>query len=160
MTEATLCTIETKPQVWDLGGTMKVDIANVSNPDQPLGMVHEGEDLKVTVTVKLTGHIRHYLCDTKLCVCLGFESCGSGDECEFCEWITLEGEYDPCQTDTFVFTFDLPGDALKAGPCGREYDICITLGSRDCCDKVGFIFGSCRGFSITVLPAIQADAAG
>ena len=158
MTEATLCTIETKPQVWDLGGTMKVEIANASNPTEPLGMVHEGEDLKVTVTVTLTGHIRHYLCDTKLCVCLGFESCGSGAEGELCDWITLEGKYDPCKTDTFVFTFDLPGNTLKAGPCGREYGICITLGSRDCCDKVGFIFGSCKEQSITVLPAIQADA--
>jgi len=154
MPETMTCTIETKPQVWDLGGTMQVTVGRPGGESEDL-TVHEGEELKITATVTLTGRIRHYLCDTWLCVCLAYESCGSGPEGELCEWIELEGEYDPCRTDTFPFTFTLPGGKLTSGECGREYQLCLTLGSKDCCKKVGFIFGSCRGITLTVLPAVD-----
>jgi hypothetical protein len=160
MTETTahhrpVCTIDPHAQLWDLGGTIELDIEGAEGHEGPPWMVHEGDSLKVRVIVKLTGRILHYLCDTKLCVCLAFESCGPGPEDEYCAEIELEGKYDPCTTDTFVFEFDLPGDVLTSGKCGRKYDLCITLGSKDCCGHVGFIFGSCKDFSVTVLPALE-----
>ncbi|MGH3515067.1 MAG: hypothetical protein ACRDQI_12955 [Pseudonocardiaceae bacterium] len=154
-TDITTCTIDVSPVFLTLTADLSTKVFNVTDPDEPVGFVHEDQDLKVQVTVTLNGTLVNYLCDTELCVCLAFESCGSGPEGEFCQNITLEGDYDPCNTHCFVFEFDLPGGTLIAGPCGKQYDICITLGSRDCCGIPGFVFGSCKDFHISVLPAVK-----
>lgn len=153
-TGSTCCTIDVEPKIWDLSGTMTTEFYNKTDPTEPCGMVHEDQALIVKVTVVLKGNILHYLCDTQLCVCLAFESCGSGREGEICKYIKLEGQHDPCTTNTFCFEFELPGGYLSGGECGRQYGICITLGSKDCCGHPGFIFGTCKGIHITVLPAV------
>lgn len=117
--------------------------------NEPVSFVHEDQVLVVRAQVTLGGKILNYLCNTQLCVCLAFESCGSGPEGEICRWVTL----DPCRTNVYDFEFELPAGSLKAGECGKSYEICLTLGSKDCCGKVGFIFGRCNDFDITVLPA-------
>jgi hypothetical protein len=144
-----VCQIDVHRNLFDLSGTLTTDIYNKTAPNEPVGFVHEDQVLVVKVTVTLAGKILGYLCNTQLCVCLAFESCGSGAEDEFCEWVTL----DPCNKTTYEFFFELPANTLKAGSCGKTYEICITLGSKDCCGKVGFIFGRCKDFDITVLPA-------
>lgn len=143
----TECTIDVHKEVWDLGGTMTAQFYNPAG--EPCLVVHENQELRVVVTVKLTGRILNYLCNTKICVQLAFESCGSGPEGELHEWKTLV----PCETDTYTFEFRVPSGRLTAGECGRQYELCITLGSKDCCGKVGFIFGTCKDLDITVLPA-------
>ncbi|MGH8897968.1 MAG: hypothetical protein ACRDZ4_13345 [Egibacteraceae bacterium] len=144
----TPCIIDVHPNVFDLTGELIAEFFNTVATD-PVGVVHEDQTLKVKVTVTLHGRILHYLCNTELCVSLAFESCGSGPEGEFTKWQKL----DPCRTNVYTFEFDLPGGVLKAGECGKQYKLCITLGSKDCCGKVGFIFGTCKDFTITVLPA-------
>jgi hypothetical protein len=151
----TPCILEVRPHIWDLGGTMTATFADKSNPYEPVGFIDSDQTLQVTVTVTLTGKIRYYLCDTSLCVCLAFEACGVGSSGDFCQWILLEGDDSPCQTDEWVFKFEVPPGTFSPGDCGREYELCITLGSRDCCGKVGFVFGSCHDYTITVSPPRQ-----
>ena len=152
----TPCVLELRPHIWDLGGTMTATFADKSNPSEPAGFIDSDQTLQVTVTVTLTGRIRYYLCDTSLCVCLAFEACGRGSSGDFCKTIVLEGSDSPCQTNRWVFDFEVPPGTFDPGTCGREYELCITLGSRDCCGKVGFVFGSCHEYHITVSPA-QTD---
>jgi hypothetical protein len=149
-----LCKLEPDPHTWDLGGTMTATFASPSDPDEQLGFLDSDQELLVTVTVTLTGRIRYYLCDTTLCVCLAFNACGPGSTGEFCEKIVLEGDNCPCRTNTWVFKITVPAGTFTPGECGREYELCITLGSRDCCDKVGFIFGSCHEYHLTVTPPV------
>jgi hypothetical protein len=150
------CVLETRPHIWDLGGTMEAKFADQSNPDEPVGFIDTNQTLLVTVTVTLTGRIKNYLCNTSLCMCLAFEACGPGSSGDFCKTIYLDGKDSPCQTDTWVFEFVVPPDTFSPGCCGREYTLCITLGSKDCCGKVGFVFGSCHDYKLTVSPA-QTD---
>jgi len=151
----TPCTLEVRPHIWDLAGTMTATFADKSDPAAPVGFIDSDQTLQVKVTVTLTGKIRYYLCDTTLCVCLAFEACGVGSCGDCCKTICLEGDYSPCQTDTWVFEFDIPPGTFSPGECGREYELCITLGSKDCCGKVGFVFGSCHDYTITVSPPQQ-----
>jgi hypothetical protein len=148
----TPCILEPRAHLWDLGGTLTATFADKSDPSEPVGFIDSNQVLVVTVTVTLTGRIRYYLCDTTLCVCLAFEACGPGSTGDFCETILLEGRYSPCNTDTWVFEFEVPAGTFNPGDCGREYNLCITLGSKDCCGKVGFVFGSCHDYTITVSP--------
>jgi len=146
------CTLEPRPHVWDLGGTMTATFADESDPNSPVGFINSDQVLQVTVTVTLTGKILYYLCNTWLCICLGFDACGCGSTGDFCEWIELVGDNSPCCTDTWTFVIDVPGGTFSPGECGREYNLCITLGSKDCCGKVGYVFGSCKEYTITVSP--------
>jgi hypothetical protein len=150
--ESPKCTLETRPHIWDLGGTMTATFADKSDPTVPIRFIESDHDLVATVTVTLTGKIRYYLCDTSLCVCLAFEACGLGSSGDFYQTIRLEGTDSPCCTDEWVFKFDVPSGTFSPGDCGREYELCITLGSKDCCGKVGFVFGSCHEYTITVSP--------
>jgi hypothetical protein len=147
------CVIDVHPNRFDLRATLETTFHNETNPEEPVGFVHEGQTLIIKVRVGLSGGILDYLCNTQIGVCVGYESCGSGPEGELPpQWQTLS----PCgQPDPYVLEFDfsLPGGVLVAGECGKVYGICITLSSKDCCGKVGFVFGSCEDFSITVLPA-------
>jgi len=149
----TPCVLEPRKEIWDLRGEMTTTFADKSNPTEPVGFITADQTLVVKVTVKLTGRIRYYLCNTSLCVNLAFEACGQGPSGDICKDILLDGAYSPCQTDTWVFEFDIAPGTLTTGNCGRQYTLCITLGSKDCCGKVGFIFGSCHDFTITVVPA-------
>ena len=146
------CTLEPRPHIWDLGGTMTAQFADKSNPAEPVGFIDANQELEVTVTVTLTGKILNYLCNTKLCVCLAFTACGSPSYGDFCEWIELTGDNSPCTRNVFTFVIDVPAGTFNPGECGREYTLCITLGSKDCCGKVGFVFGSCDQYKITVTP--------
>ena len=147
-----VCKIEPRPHIWDLGGTMTASFADKTNPSEPVGFIDSNQVLLVTVTVTLTGRIRYYLCDTTLCVSLAFSACGPGSTGDFYKTIYLEGAYSPCNTDTWVFEFEIPGGTFSPGECGREYELCITLGSKDCCGKVGFVFGTCHDYHLTVSP--------
>ena len=100
----------------------------------------------------LTGNVLNYLCDTSMCVCLAFEACGCGPSGDYCEWIELTGDYSPCRTHEWKFVIDVPAGTFNPGECGREYHLCITLGSKDCCGKVGFVYGSCDAYTLTVVP--------
>lgn len=146
------CILEPRPHIWDLGGTMTATFADKSNPAEPVGFINSNQVLQVTVTVTLTGKILNYLCNTSLCVCLAFEACGCGPSGDICEWIELTGDYSPCRTNVWTFVFDVPAGTFNPGECGREYHLCITLGSKDCCGKVGFVYGSCDAYTITVVP--------
>src|SRR6476659_1240800 len=121
-TDITTCTIDVSPVFLTLTADLSTKVFNVTDPDEPVGFVHEDQDLKVQVTVTLNGTLVNYLCDTELCVCLAFESCGSGPEGEFCQWLML----DPCNTNVYTFEFRLPAGKLPSGECGKSYDICIT----------------------------------
>jgi hypothetical protein len=151
----TPCTLEPRTHIWDLGGTMTATFADKTDPDEQVGFLDSDHVLLVTVTVTLTGKIRFYLCDTSLCVCLAFEACGASSPPDRCQTIELVGPNSPCQTNVWEFKFEIPAYTFDPGQCGREYEACITLGSRDCCDKVGFVFGSCHEFTITVTPPLQ-----
>jgi hypothetical protein len=155
------CKLEIDPKIWDLGGTMTATFADPSDPDEPVGFLDADQPLQVTVTVTLTGKIVNYLCDTQLCVCLAFEACGCPSYGCFCEWIELTGANSPCNTNVFTFVFNVPAGTFDPGECGRRYCLCITLGSKDCCGKVGFIFGTCNDYCIDVTPAVtdQPEAA-
>ena len=90
-TEATKpneCIIDVHPNIFDLTGKLTVDFYNATSPTEPVTFVHEDQVLVVKVRVELGGRILNYLCNTHLCVCLAFESCGSGPEGEICEWQT------------------------------------------------------------------------
>jgi hypothetical protein len=156
-TGSTVCTLEPRPHIWDLGGTMTATFADQSDPSSPVGFIDSNQTLLVKVTVNLTGRILNYLCNTSLCVCLAFEACGPGSTGDFCKTIFLDGPNSPCQTNQWVFDFVVPPGTFSPGACGREYTLCITLGSRDCCGKVGFVFGSCHEYTITVSPAETDD---
>ncbi len=151
-TGTTICKLEPRKHIWDLGGTMTATFADKSKPSEPVGFIDSNQVLLVTVTVTLTGRMRYYLCNTSLCVCLAFESCGRGSSGDFCKTIFLEGPDSPCRKEQWVFDFEIPPGTFSTGECGREYTLCITLGSKDCCGKVGFVFGSCHEFTITVSP--------
>jgi hypothetical protein len=132
---------------------MTATFADASNPSEPVGFINSNQELRVTVTVTLTGNILNYLCNTSLCVCLAFEACGCGPSGDFCaDWIELTGSNSPCQTNTWTFTINVPAGTFNAGQCGREYTLCLTLGSKDCCGKVGFVYGSCDAYRLTVVP--------
>jgi hypothetical protein len=146
------CTLEARPHIWDLGGTMHATFADKSDPTKPVGFIESDHVLVVKVTVTLTGRIRYYLCNTHLCVDLAFQACGRGSCGDCCKTICLEGDDSPCNTDTWVFDFEFPAGTFTTGECGREYELCITLGSRDCCGRTGFVFGSCHEYTITVTP--------
>lgn len=153
------CTLEIDPKIWDLGGTMTATFADPSDPDEPIGFLDADHALQVTVTVSLTGKILNYLCNTRLCVCLAFEACGCPSYGDFCEWIELTGPNSPCNTNVFTFVFNVPANTFNPGECGRQYTLCITLGSKDCCGQVGFIFGSCAAYTIDVTPAVTDSSA-
>jgi hypothetical protein len=154
-TGTTGCTLEPRPHYWDLGGTMTASFADASNPSEPVGFINANDVLQVTVTVTLTGKVLNYLCNTSMCVCLAFDGCGCGGSGDFCQWIELTGDYSPCNTHEWTFIIDVPAGTFNPGECGREYTLCITLGSKDCCGKVGFVYGSCKAYTITVEPAQQ-----
>jgi hypothetical protein len=143
----TECTLDIHKEVWDLGGVLKADIYNKDNPSDPV--VHADQTLVVKVTITLTGRILHYLCNTELCVCVALESCGRALDQDYCKPVKLY----PCETDTYSVEFEIEGGTLDSGECGRQYEVCIVLSSKDCCGKVGFIFGSCKDINITVVPA-------
>jgi hypothetical protein len=149
----TECTLDVHTEVWDLGGTMTASFYNKSDPSEPTGVIHEDETLLVKVTITLTGRIVNYLCKTQIGVGVAFESCGRGADFEYCDW----QELDPCERLTYEFEFEVPPGTLRSGECGRQYELCITLSSKDCCGKVGFIFGTCKDINITVLPADVND---
>jgi hypothetical protein len=117
----TPCTLEVRPHIWDLGGTMTATFADASDPAEPIGFIDSDQTLRVRVTVTLTGKIRYYLCDTSLCVCLAFEACGVGSSGDFCKTILLAGDESPCQAQAWVFDFDIPPGTFNPGDCGREY---------------------------------------
>jgi hypothetical protein len=149
------CTLEARPHIWDLGGTMSAFFADKLNPAREIRFIDADHTLLVTVTVSLTGKIMYYLCDTTLCVSLAFEACGRAPSGDTCRSISLSGPDSPCNKSEWVFEFEIPPGKFEPGDCGREYELCITLGSRDCCGKVGFVFGSCHEYTITVTPAQQ-----
>ena len=143
------CKLDIHQEIWDLGGELEAEFLT---PDgEPCRMIHEDQAVRIRVTVRLTGNILHYLCDTEMCVTVAYESIGTGPEDEFTKGLTLY----PCRDggDTYTFDFDIAAGTLTAGECGKQYEIAITLGSKDCCGHVGFIFGTCRDFNITVVPA-------
>jgi hypothetical protein len=150
--EGPKCTLEVRSHIWDLGGTMHATFANKNDPGKEVKFIDSDQTLVVTVTVCLTGRIMYYLCDTHLCVCLAFEACGVGSRGDCCKTICLEGDQSPCCTDEWKFEFEMGPGTFDPGECGREYELCITLGSKDCCGKVGFVFGSCHEYTITVSP--------
>jgi len=152
------CTLEVRPEIWDLHGSMYATFAVEGSPPMPTGFMNSNQTLQVVVTVELEGNIVNYLCETKLCVCLAFEACGCGPVGDLCKWICLTGNDSPCKTHRWQFVIDVPPGTFNPGECGREYKLCITLGSRDCCDKVGFVYGSCDAYKITVVPP-QTDIA-
>lgn len=143
------CELDVHPEIWDLTGTLTGEVIGPNG--EPCKAVHVDQSMKIKVTVELGGRILHYLCNTQIGVSLAFESCGSGVEGEWCKWLTIE----PCKPggNTLVFEFEVGRGVLSTSECGRQYEICITVGSKDCCGKVGFIFGTCHDFNITVLPA-------
>lgn len=149
MVTTTECTFDAHPEIWDLGGTISAEAYNQNDPNDPI--LHEDQTLIVEITVRLTGRILHYLCGTQICVNVAFESCGTGPERDFHQWQTIE----PCRAggDTYVFRFELAPGTLPAGECGKQYELCISIGSKDCCGHVGFIFGSCKDLNISVAPA-------
>ncbi len=143
------CKLDIHQEIWDLGGYLEAEFLT---PDgEPCKLVHEDQAVHIHVTVHLTGSILHYLCNTEMCVTVAYESIGTGPEGEFTQGKTLT----PCREggDTYTFDFDIPAGTLTAGECGKQYEIAITLGSKDCCGHVGFIFGTCKDFNITVVPA-------
>ncbi|MGH3867648.1 MAG: hypothetical protein ACRDQ4_16230 [Pseudonocardiaceae bacterium] len=144
--------LDVEPQVWDLHATVTAVYFDKTDPDEPIGIIHANQTLVVKVTIVLSGKSLHYLCDTELCVCLAYDACGIDVEGQICKTIKLEGEYDPCNTGTFVFKFEIPPNTLTAGDCGTQYDICLTISSKDCCGDFGFLFGCCKDFDICVLP--------
>lgn len=150
------CQLEVLPHIWDLHGTMHAEFFDASNPPLPVGFIEADQTLEVVVTVELAGKILNYLCETTLCVCLAFEACGRAPSGDFCEQIYLTGPNSPCKVNTWVFRFTVPPNTFEPGQCGREYHLCITLGSRDCCGKVGFVYGSCDAYRLTVTPS-QTD---
>jgi hypothetical protein len=125
----TVCTLEPRPLIWDLGGTMTATFRDKSNPAEPVGFINSNQVLEVTVTVSLTGNILNYLCNTWMCVCLAFEACGCGPSGDYCDWIELTGASSPCSTQVWTFVIDVPAGTFNPGECGREYHLCITLGS-------------------------------
>ena len=145
----TECKLDIHKEVWDLGGVMTAEFYDVAG--HPCRVVHENDEIRIVVVLKLTGRILNYLCNTKICVQVAFESCGTGPEDSVHQWKVLN----PCAPggDRYEFDFRIPAGRLTAGECGTQYELCITVGSKDCCDKVGFIFGTCKDFDITVLPA-------
>ena len=147
------CTIEPRSHIWDLHGTMTAFFADKLNPYEEVKFIDSDHTLLVKVTVTLKGRIRYYLCDTHLCVGLAWQACGHGSCGDCCKSICLEGPDSPCQKDTWEFDFEVPPNTFTTGDCGREYELCITLGSKDCCGKVGFVFGSCHEYTLTVTPA-------
>jgi hypothetical protein len=149
----TKCVLEPRPQIWDLRGELTAIFYDKSDLSEPVGFINSDQVLEVRVTVTLTGKIRNYLCGTTLCCCLAFEACGCGPSGDYCQTIELTGKNGPCEKkDGWVFIFDVPANTFSAGECGREYHLCITLGSKDCCGKVGFVYGMCNEFTITVVP--------
>jgi hypothetical protein len=150
------CQLDIHKEIWDLTGTLTAETSDASNPNEPSGVIHTDQTLHVVVTLTLGGKILNYLCNTQVGVGLGFESCGPGVEFDESDWKTLE----PCAPggNVIVFTFDVPGSAFGTVPdTGREYTLCITVGSKDCCGKSGFLYGHCHDFHITVLPADVDD---
>ena len=47
----TLCKLEPRPHIWDLGGTMTATFADKTNPSEPVGFIDSNQVLLVTVTV-------------------------------------------------------------------------------------------------------------
>ena len=115
-----VCILEPRPHIWDLGGTMTATFADKSNPDEPVGFINSDQVLQVTVTVTLTGNVLNYLCDTSMCVCLAFEACGCGPSGDYCEWIELTGDYSPCRTHEWKFVIDVPAWHVQPGRVRTE----------------------------------------
>jgi hypothetical protein len=151
------CTLEVRPEIWDLHGEMSAMFAVEGSPPMPTGFMNSNQTLQVTVTVCLEGNILNYLCQTSMCVCLAFEACGCGPVGDLCQWIELTGDNSPCCKHCWEFVIDVPPGTFNPGECGREYTLCITLGSKDCCGKVGFVYGSCDAYRITVVPPQTDD---
>jgi hypothetical protein len=153
------CTLEVRPEIWDLRGEMWATFSVEGSPPMPSGFMNSNQTLQVVVTVALQGNILNYLCETKMCVCLAFEACGCAPvEKDLYKCICLTGDQSPCRRKQWEFVIDVPPGTFDPGRCGREYKLCITLGSKDCCGKVGFVYGSCDAYKITVVPPQQDDA--
>jgi hypothetical protein len=144
------CKVDIHQETWDLTGELTAEWYNKSNPTEPCSVIHADQTLVVKVRLTLGGRILNYLCDTQIGCNLAFETCGPGSEFETCLWRTIE----PCKDGGNVidFEFEVPGGTLESGECGRQYTLCITLGSKDCCGKSGFVYGACHDFHIAVLP--------
>lgn len=152
------CKLEVRPEIWDLSGEMYATFSVEGSPPMPTGFMNSNQTLQVVVTVELQGNILNYLCDTCMCVCLAFEACGCAPvERDLYKCIKLIGDQSPCHTHRWVFVIDVPPGTFNPGRCGREYKLCITLGSKDCCEKVGFVYGSCDAYKITVVPPQTDD---
>jgi hypothetical protein len=157
--EEAKCKLEVRPEIWDLRGQMWATFAVEGGPSMPTGFMNSNQELQVTVTVELEGNILNYLCETRMCVCLAFEACGCAPvERDLYKCIVLTDGQSPCRTHRWEFVIDVPPGTFNPGRCGREYKLCITLGSQDCCGKVGFVYGSCDAYKITVVPPQTDDA--
>jgi hypothetical protein len=153
------CRLEVRPEIWDLSGEMYAAFSVEGSPPMPTGFMNSNQTLQVVVTVELQGNILNYLCETRMCVCLAFEACGCAPvERDLYKCIILTGDQGPCRTHHWEFVIDVPPGTFNPGRCGREYTLCITLGSQDCCGKVGFVYGSCDMYKITVVPPQTDDA--
>lgn len=143
-------TIDIHPETWDLSATLAATWYDKSNPNEPAALVHSDQTIVVKITLTLGGRILSYLCDTQVGCSVAFETCGPGTEFEVCKWQTLT----PCAPGGNVIDFEIeiPGGTFEAGECGRQYTMCVTLGSKDCCGKSGFIYGACQDFHFAVLP--------
>ena len=147
-TQPNECIIDVHPNIFDLTGKLTVDFYNETNPTEPITFVDEDQVLVVKVNVELGGRILNYLCNTSLCVCLAFESCGSGPEGEICEWQML----DPCNTNVYCFEFRPPGGHRGRG-MREDLRHLHYLGFEGLLRQRRFIFGRCKDFHITVLAA-------
>jgi hypothetical protein len=142
-----ICEIHLDPKTWDLSGEMEMSLFDTFGA--PIPMVHVDKAFRVQVTVTLKGDVLRYLCGS-LCVELGFESLGSGNEPDLYD----DKNLDPCGSGIYVFNIVVPPNTLSAGHCGKVYDVGVTLGSTDACGKSGFIFGTCGDFDLSVMPAV------
>lgn len=143
------CIIEMESKIWDLTATMQAEIVETSDAHGPVSIIHENQDFEIRAKVSLKGRILHYLCG-KLCVEVGFESCGAGFEGDYFQDVELV----PCGDGVYNFRIRVAGGTLSAGHCGKAFTICLTLGSFDACGHPGFVFGRCHDLSVTIVPAV------
>jgi hypothetical protein len=128
-----------------LQGNVKAALYEVGGKD-PVNIIQSDQDAEVRVEIEFGGRLARLFCLT-WCVCVAFESCGSGSENEICK---EDIKWDPCKEEKTVVTIRIPAGTLEPKKCGGVYGLCVTVTAKDQCGYPAPIAAMCKGACIMV----------
>lgn len=147
MSDCKACAFEVPESIlMNLKGSVSYQFLEKGGID-PTNIITSEQESLVRVDITFGGKLSH-LFSLTWCVCVAFESHGSGPEGELC---VKDIPWNPCR-DGDVTTVDVvvPAGYLPAKECGAVYNITVTVTAKDQCGHPAPIAALCRGEYVMV----------